>query len=64
MWNVLLARAREKGITSILVCISSQNEPSQTLHKKNGFLECGRFLNMGRKFGLEDFDVVWMQRMI
>ena len=64
MLDGLLARAREKGITSILAGISSQNEPSQTFHKENGFLECGRFLNMGRKSGLEDFDVVWMQRMI
>jgi L-amino acid N-acyltransferase YncA len=63
MLNSLLARAEEKGITSILASISSLNEPSLTFHKKNGFRECGRFLKMGRKFG-RDFDVVWMQRMI
>jgi phosphinothricin acetyltransferase len=63
MLNSLLAMAEEMGITSILASISSLNEPSLSFHKKNGFRECGRFLNMGRKFG-RDFDVVWMQRII
>jgi L-amino acid N-acyltransferase YncA len=63
MLDSLLAGALEKGITSILASISSQNEPSLTFHKKNGFRECGRFLNIGRKFG-QDFDIVWMQKMI
>jgi phosphinothricin acetyltransferase len=59
----LLAEAREKGITSILASISSLNSASLSFHKKRGFQECGRFQKIGRKWG-QDFDVVWMQKMI
>ncbi|MGA1863432.1 MAG: N-acetyltransferase family protein [bacterium] len=50
-------------IDSILACISSLNEKSIRFHLKNGFKECGRFKNIGRKFGM-DFDVIWMQKII
>lgn len=59
----LLAVAVEKGITTILASISSLNEPSLAFHKKHGFVECGRFVGIGRKNGRE-FDVVWMQRTV
>ena len=59
----LLAGASEKGITSILAGISSLNSASLAFHKKRGFQECGRFQKIGRKWG-QDFDVVWMQKMI
>ncbi len=59
----LLVWARENGITSILASISSLNPGSIAFHKKNGFVECGRFAGIGRKKG-KDFDVVWMQKMI
>ncbi len=58
----LLVGAKEKGIKSILASISSLNSVSLAFHKKNGFKECGRFVEIGRKWG-QDFDVVWMQRM-
>jgi L-amino acid N-acyltransferase YncA len=63
MQERLLHEAREKGITSILAGISSLNSASIAFHKKRGFQECGRFLKIGRKWG-QDFDVVWMQKMI
>jgi len=59
----LLAEVKEKGIDTILAGISSLNSASLAFHKKRGFQECGRFLKIGRKWG-QDFDVVWMQRMI
>ena len=59
----LLDWAREKGITSILASISSLNPGSLAFHEKNGFVECGRFVGIGRKKG-QEFDVVWMQRMV
>lgn len=55
--------AREKGITSILASISSLNQGSLAFHERSGFVECGRFVGIGRKNG-QDFDVVWMQRNI
>jgi phosphinothricin acetyltransferase len=63
MQEQLLNEAKEKGITSILAGISSLNSASLAFHKKQGFQECGRFLKIGRKWG-QDFDVVWMQKMI
>ena len=52
--------AQEQGIDTLLANISSRNEGSMRFHRKNGFRECGRFRNVGKKFG-KDFDVVWMQ---
>jgi phosphinothricin acetyltransferase len=63
MQDVLLHGARERKITSILAGISSLNSASIAFHKKRGFQECGRFQKIGRKWG-QDFDVVWMQKMI
>jgi L-amino acid N-acyltransferase YncA len=61
--DCLLIRAREIGIASILACISSLNPGSISFHRNNGFVECGRFIGIGRKLG-QEFDVVWMQRMV
>ena len=55
--------AKEQGIDTLLANISSRNEESLRFHRKNGFIECGRFRQIGKKFG-EDFDVVWMQLKI
>ncbi|MGD0951544.1 MAG: hypothetical protein ABR985_03985 [Methanotrichaceae archaeon] len=51
------------GIVTVLASISSLNQASLAFHKKNGFVECGRFVGIGRKMG-KGFDVVWMQRMV
>lgn len=59
----LLDEGREMGICTILAGISSLNPKSLAFHKRRGFVECGRFLKIGRKWG-RDFDVVWMQKMI
>jgi phosphinothricin acetyltransferase len=59
----LIADARNMNIGSILASISSKNEESVRFHQRNGFLECGRFHKVGRKFG-SDFDMIWMQRHI
>ncbi|MGA1795858.1 MAG: N-acetyltransferase family protein [bacterium] len=58
-----IEKSRALGIDSILASISSLNEQSLSFHRKNGFRECGRFVNVGRKSG-ESFDVVWMQMML
>lgn len=61
--DALVSRSSEMGITTILASISSLNHISLSFHKKHGFLECGRFLKVGRKRGM-DFDLVWMQKMV
>jgi phosphinothricin acetyltransferase len=61
--NRLIEDAKKMNIETLLANISSKNEVSIEFHKKNGFKECGRFVKIGKKHG-EEFDVVWMQRVI
>lgn len=61
--DYLITEARKMGIDTLLANISSLNEGSIRFHKKNGFIECGRFHAVGRKFD-KDFDIVWMERKI
>jgi phosphinothricin acetyltransferase len=55
--------ARLRGIATILAPISSLNDKSLAFHAKHGFVEVGRFREVGLK---KDrlFDVVWMQKML
>lgn len=57
------SEAKKQNISSILASISSLNEGSINFHAKNGFKECGRFINIGKKFD-RYFDVVWMQKIL
>lgn len=59
--DYLEGKAREVGITIILSSISSRNPESQNFHLKNGFVECGRFHDVGKKNG-KFFDIVWMEK--
>ena len=54
---------RKKGITTILADICSLNSGSINFHRKNGFVECGCFKQVGKKRG-QVFDTVWMQKMV
>jgi len=53
--------AKVKGICNILASISSKNVHSIKFHEKNGFVKCGEFPEIGRKFG-NTFDVIWMRK--
>lgn len=57
--SMLEADATEHGIKRILASISSENNVSLSFHRGNGFVECGRFSRVGKKFG-RYFDIVWM----
>lgn len=59
----LLEGAREKGITRVLAHIASKNEGSVRFHARHGFVECGRFPGVARKWG-ETFDIVWMVKAV
>ena len=61
LFNELINRGKDLGITNYLAHISSRNEQSLNFHKKMGFDEVGRFKNVGRKFG-KDIDMVWVQK--
>jgi len=55
--------ARPLGVDCLLANVSSRNEASLEFHRKRGFVECGRFREIGRKHG-EGFDVVWFQKRL
>jgi L-amino acid N-acyltransferase YncA len=59
----LIHEAKARGMTVLLANGSSRNEQSLSFHRKHGFVECGRFKDIGAKFG-ERFDVVWMQKSL
>ena len=61
--DYLVAKAKEKGITSIIASISSLNESSLNFHEKNGFVQCGRLREIGNKRG-KTFDIIYMQKML
>ena len=63
LYNRLLHEGREMGLRAILAGISSLNPKSLAFHERMGFVQCGRFVNVGRKWG-KDFDAVWMQKTI
>jgi len=54
---------KKMGLKSILASVSSLNEASMKFHLRHGFVECGRFRNIGRKQG-QSFDVVYYQKML
>jgi phosphinothricin acetyltransferase len=59
----LEAEARLKEIKTLLASIASENNESLAFHRKNGFVECGRFKNIIKKKN-KRFDIIWMQKMI
>ncbi|MEN6440621.1 MAG: N-acetyltransferase family protein [Syntrophobacter sp.] len=61
--DYLVGHGKRRGLTSIVANVSSLNKPSINFHLKNGFSECGRFVNVGEKKG-KSFDVVYFQKML
>ncbi len=59
----LINDAKTNRIKNLLACIVSQNIQSIRFHEKHGFIECGRFKNVGYKFN-QFFDLVWMQKFL
>jgi len=63
MLEKLEGEARTLGLESILAHVSSRNPGSLAFHHKHGFVECGRFREIGLKRG-KVFDIVWFQKML
>jgi phosphinothricin acetyltransferase len=61
--DYLLDTGKELGINAVLANVSSLNEESIRFHIKNGFSECGRFREIGRKKG-QVFDVLYFQKLL
>jgi phosphinothricin acetyltransferase len=57
--NKIEEDAKAKGICNILASITSKNIYSIKFHEKNGFVKCGEFPEIGRKFG-NTFGIIWM----
>ena len=59
----LLDSARALGLHAIIAGIDAENTASVRLHARFGFVEVGRFKEVGFKFG-RWLDVIYMQRLI
>ena len=55
--------ARKLGYRTIVACIVSPNRASFSLHEKLGFIEVGKFKEVGFKFGAWR-DTAWFQLML
>ncbi|MFA7119774.1 MAG: N-acetyltransferase family protein [Sphaerochaetaceae bacterium] len=55
--------AYARGIRRLIVSISEENHGSQKFHEKHGFVQCGVFHDVGKKFG-RYFSIVWMEKEI
>lgn len=55
--------ARALGVDTIIGGASSHNDASLQFQRRHGFVECGRFRRVGRKFD-QDFDIIWMQKFL
>ncbi len=63
LFNQLISKGKDLGVTNYLAHISSKNEQSLNFHKKHGFQEVGRFKDMSVKLG-ESVDMVWVQKQL
>jgi len=63
MLSKLEQEAKKVGINKLLANISSENILSINFHKKNGFKECGRFHEIGKKRE-KYFDIIWMEKFL
>jgi phosphinothricin acetyltransferase len=59
----LIDTARQRGLHTILAAIDGANEASLRLHRRFGFVEVGRFREIGHKFD-RWLDVVYLQRLL
>ncbi len=58
----LLTSARTLGLHAIIAVIDADNEPSIRLHRRSGFVEVGRFKEVGFKFN-RWLDVIYMEHL-
>lgn len=61
--STLVAAAVERGSHAIIAAIDAENIPSIRLHGRCGFVEVGRFREVGFKFGRWR-DVVYLERLL
>ena len=59
----LIDAARARGLHTIIAAIDAGNDASVRLHRRFGFVEAGRFREIGHKFD-RWLDVVYMQRLL
>lgn len=63
MLAVLLERSRAMGMHSIVAAVDSENAASLRFLQREGFIEVGRFPEVGFKFG-RWLTLVCLQRML
>ena len=55
--------AKSQGLHVLVATICGQNQPSISLFKKNGYVECAHYKEVGQKFG-KWLDIVAYQKII
>ncbi|HOA84999.1 MAG TPA: N-acetyltransferase family protein [Bacillota bacterium] len=63
LYERLCADLRERGIYTVYACVTAENTTSLKFHTALGFVECGRFHNIGYKHG-RWLDVVWLEKPV
>ena len=61
LYEVLFAQLRQEDVHRIYAGVTLPNEASLSFHQKFGFVEVGRFGEVGRKFG-QYWDVAWLEK--
>ncbi|MBD5225867.1 MAG: N-acetyltransferase [Bacteroidales bacterium] len=51
LMTCLIDECRQRGILSLIACITAENMESCRFHESLGFIPVSRFRNVGRKFG-------------
>lgn len=62
-FDFLESFAVRRGFHTLICCICTENEASIRLCEKKGYVKCGHFVQVGRKFG-RLLDVVYYQKVI
>jgi L-amino acid N-acyltransferase YncA len=61
--EALVERARARGVHTMIAGVDAQNEGSQRLHERLGFVECARIPQVGFKWG-RWLDLVFLARVL
>ncbi|MFK8186460.1 MAG: N-acetyltransferase family protein [Phormidesmis sp.] len=63
LYEKLFEQLKDEDVHRIYAGVTLPNEPSLAFHKKFGFVEVGRFNEVGRKFG-QYWDVAWLEKKV
>ena len=63
LYRRVFADLQREDLHRAYACITLPNDGSVAFHRAFGFVECGKFTEVGRKFG-KLWDVLWMEKKL